>query len=167
MTNTATPTKLILKIFLFIIALFISVFLIALFPTIAHAEPIDVCTQFGGCATNLDQYKNEEGIGGIIKIVQDATLVFVFVSTPVAVVIAVFGGYKMLVSAGNEKLYKSGLETLTYAGIGLVVIILSSTIVALIAGLLSQNVASTPSDKEEKTSLESKTETDNKTEEKK
>jgi hypothetical protein len=167
MTQTASPTKLILKIILFIIALFIFALLVALFPTIAHAEPIDVCVQFGGCAANLDQYKNEEGIGGIIKIVQDATWLFVFISTPIAVVIAVFGGYKMLVSAGNEKLYKSGLETLTYAGIGLVVIILSSTIVALIAGLLSQNIASTPADKEEKTSIESKTETVTKNEEKK
>jgi Type IV secretion system pilin len=154
MTQTASPTKLILKIILFIIALFISALLVALFPTIAHAEPIDVCVQFGGCAADLEKYKNEEGIGGIIKIVQDATWLFVFVSTPIAVIIAVFGGYKMLVSAGNEKLYKSGLETLTYAGIGLVVIILSSTIVALIAGLLSSNIQSTPVEKEEKTIIQ-------------
>ena len=49
-----------------------------------------------------------------------------------AVIAMIYGGFLMMTSAGNEEAFGKGKQTLVYAAVGLILIILAGTIVALI-----------------------------------
>jgi len=49
-----------------------------------------------------------------------------------AVIAMIYGGFLMITSAGNEEAFGKGKQTLVYAAIGLTLIIMAGTIVALI-----------------------------------
>ena len=54
----------------------------------------------------------------------------------VAVLFIVIGGFQYMASAGNQEIADKGKKTLTYAVIGLIVIILATTIVNITVNLL-------------------------------
>lgn len=54
----------------------------------------------------------------------------------VAVLFIIIGGYKMVVSNGDEKAFESGRKTVTYAIIGLVVAVLAFTIITVIGNTI-------------------------------
>lgn len=57
----------------------------------------------------------------------------------VTVLFIILGGYQFVTSAGNEEQAKRGRRTLTYAIIGLVVVILSYVIVNTVSGAIDSN----------------------------
>jgi hypothetical protein len=136
--------------FLSIIGLFILLF--NLFPTVAFADgestqtpatvdnsgaPGNVCQTLGGCLGGLETYSEGDSVGGIFKFIRDGVNIAVFIAVPIGIIFVVWGGYQMITSQGDEKKYAGGLNTLQYAVIGLVVVILATTIVGLISGFLA------------------------------
>lgn len=65
-------------------------------------------------------------IVSIIQILLDITIV-------IAILFLIVGGYQYITSAGNEEQAKRGLRTVTNAIIGIVVIVLSYTIVTVVS----------------------------------
>lgn len=57
-------------------------------------------------------------------------------SGTVAVLFIVIGGFQYMASAGNQEIADKGKKTLTYAVIGLIVIVLATTIVNITVSLL-------------------------------
>lgn len=57
----------------------------------------------------------------------------------ITVLFIILGGYQYVTSAGNEEQAKRGRRTLTYAIIGLVVVILSYVIVNTVSGAIDSN----------------------------
>jgi hypothetical protein len=55
----------------------------------------------------------------------------------IALVICLYGGFLMVVSAGDSKKYESGLNVLKYAAIGLAIIGLSWMIVSVVFWFIS------------------------------
>jgi hypothetical protein len=118
--------------------------LLALFfmPTIVgtqaqtSTEPINLCdSDFGG--TCLEGIENTEtGPTGIFNFILNVVYVLIYLSAAVAVFFAVLGGVKMITSGGAEGTYKEGLETFKNAIIGLIVAIVSLTVVNLIVGII-------------------------------
>ena len=48
----------------------------------------------------------------------------------------VWGGYRMITSNGNDETFKTGKQILTYAVIGLVLVIIANTIIFLISSIV-------------------------------
>ena len=69
----------------------------------------------------------------------------------ISILFIIVGGYKMVLSNGNEKTFTEGRNTVTYAVIGLVVAILAYTIIVVVTntvgslGNQSSNSSSTQS----------------------
>lgn len=86
-------------------------------------------------------------INGFLEMIRNWIFGF---SGALAVLFIILGGFKIMTAAGNEKQLTSGKKTLTYAIIGLVVILLFQVILNLIAGdvlgSIFKNVGSSPYD---------------------
>lgn len=69
--------------------------------------------------------------------------ILLIVAASVAVIFLVIGGYRYVVSRGNEEGTEAAKKTITSAILGLVVIILAFAIVRIIAAVLLQGQAGT------------------------
>ncbi len=116
-----------------IIAAFLAM---VLAPTVTWAQ-IDLCQEGigAGCAGFTDDYQ-EAGSGGIFNFILDIVYFLIYLSVAVSVLFGVIGGVKMITSAGVEDKYKDGLNTFKNAVIGMVVSILSLTVVTVVSQLL-------------------------------
>jgi uncharacterized membrane protein YidH (DUF202 family) len=85
-----------------------------------------------GCLTGVTEEKLGRGSSAIVNSIMQVVFFLIFLSGGVAVLFMVLAGYKMITSNGVEEQYASGLATLKYASIGLVLVIMSVTIVVLI-----------------------------------
>ncbi len=63
--------------------------------------------------------------------------ILLFLAASIAVLFIILGGFMMVTSAGNEDRVKQGKKTLIYAVAGLIVTLLSLTIVAIIQSIIS------------------------------
>jgi len=70
--------------------------------------------------------------------IRDFILMFLEVAGLIAVAFIIYGGFRYITSAGNEEAAESGKNTLTNAIIGLVIIILSYVIVAVLINALAR-----------------------------
>ena len=64
--------------------------------------------------------------------------ILLLVAGGIAIVFVIIGGYQYMTSAGNEEQAEKGRKILINSVIGLVVIILATTIVRIISGLLTK-----------------------------
>ncbi len=72
----------------------------------------------------------------VAVVVRSALNILFGLSGAAAVLFIVIGGFQYMASAGNQEIADKGKKTLTYAVIGLVVIILATTIVNIVVNLL-------------------------------
>lgn len=98
------------------------------------AQPADVCEQIGGCVQGINQLSR--GRDGVIELILRLVRIAIFISAGVAILFIVIGAYQMITSRGDDEVYASGLKTLRNSVLGLILAILSITIVSLIAGSL-------------------------------
>lgn len=99
------------------------------------AQPIDVCDKFGGCVTGTKDVGT--GPTGITAVIINVVRFFIFISAGISVAFIVWGGYLMITSGGNADQYGKGLKSFTNAVIGLVVAIVSLTIVTIVANVVA------------------------------
>lgn len=113
-----------------------AVLALVLSPTFTQAQ-VDLCEQGigGGCASFTSSY-TEAGSAGIFKFILDIAYFLIYISVAVSVLFGVIGGVKMITSNGNEDTYKNGLNTFKNAIIGMVLAIISLTVVNLVSGFL-------------------------------
>jgi Type IV secretion system pilin len=147
-TNLLNPsqfkiTKLAIKIVFGILALILGFFLFMHFsPTVVQAapagKPIEVCKVLGGCIKDIDKFKPagantpESFTKGVFKFIMMFVTLAIYLASAVAVAFIVLAGYRYITSQGDEKNTKAALETLKNAVLGLILAILSLTIVTLI-----------------------------------
>lgn len=101
------------------------------------AKPLDPCEIVGGCITNVSDYKEGTTADSVTKLVIDVSRFLVYIAAAVAVLFIVVGGYRMIASNGNAESYKTGLNILLYAIIGLVIAIASFTIISVVGNIVS------------------------------
>lgn len=80
------------------------------------------------------------GISGstsLVQLLQNVIEIMLLFAGGIAVVFVIIGGYQYITSGGNEEQAEKGQKTLTNAIIGVVVIVLSYTIITVIANLVS------------------------------
>ncbi len=111
--------------------------------TVARADtkPIDPCDELGGCITGIQNYSNAKtSQENIVSFVLTISRFLIYLAGAIAVLYIVLGGYYMITSNGNDAGYKKGLNTLLYAILGLIVAIISVTIVNIISGLATTDL---------------------------
>ena len=92
----------------------------------------DVRGEFSGVTGDFGSASNvTELIAVIIR-------VLLLIGGAVAVLFVIIGGYQYLTSGGNEEQAEKGRKTVTNAIIGVVVVVLSYTIVNVLVGTLSK-----------------------------
>jgi ABC-type phosphate transport system permease subunit len=132
-----------IKILFGILALIVGFFLFVHFsPTVVQAapagKPIEVCQVLGGCIKNIEQFKPPSGntpesfAKGAFKFILLFVTLAIYLASALSVVFIVLSGYKYITSQGDEKNTKPALETLKNAVFGLILALLSLTIVTLI-----------------------------------
>jgi len=85
-------------------------------------------------STNLPDLTGSQGLKGLLMSIINIALLFAGL---IAVLFLIIGGYRYIVSAGNEEAAEKAKKTIQNAIIGLVVIILSYTLVTVIFRSLS------------------------------
>lgn len=117
------------KATLFIAALMASFSVLLVAPALSHAD---------GVGDGLNQLKNSTGNSYPNTVFSGKTPAEIFgqiinialgIAFAVAVIMVIYGGYQYITSAGNEEKATAGRQTLIYALIGIVIVLLSFVIV--------------------------------------
>jgi Type IV secretion system pilin len=135
--------KLAIKAVVAALALILGFFLFMHFsPTVVQAaptgKPIEVCGVLGGCIKNIEQFKPVGGntpesfAKGAFKFILMFVTLAIYLASVVSVAYIVLSGYRYITSQGDEKNTKPALDTLKNAVFGLILAILSLTIVTFI-----------------------------------
>ncbi len=124
-----TIQKTLRKATLFIAALMASFSVLLVAPALSHAD---------GVGDGLNQLKNSTGNSYPNTVFSGKTPAEIFgqiinialgIAFAVAVIMVIYGGYQYITSAGNEEKATAGRQTLIYALIGIVIVLLSFVIV--------------------------------------
>lgn len=104
----------------------------------AQGEPIDVCDPaFGiGCLPGTNEQNLGRGSNAVVRTVIDIVLYLIYIAGAVAIFFIVLGGYTMMSANGDKEKYTSGLKSLQYAVMGLVLVILSVTIILITSAII-------------------------------
>jgi hypothetical protein len=109
-------------------------------PIFAHAQ---VSGDVNTGLTRLGSDANLNGSTGIfnpqdsvVTIIGKVVKILLFVSGAITVLFVIIGGFMYVTSAGNEEQATKGRKTVTYALIGIIIIILSYVIVTAVVNLV-------------------------------
>lgn len=105
-------------------------------PQVLAASPIE-----DGLKKVEDQFPGNGKIAGsrsVSDLIKNVIYILLSVTLVIAVLFLIIGGYQYITSAGNEKQAESGKQTVVNALIGIVIIIMSYTIVRVIDNTLSR-----------------------------
>lgn len=106
--------------------------LVALTPNVSRAQLIDDFVD--DCPEQTGVRCNEGGIGEIFVTVINWALAIAFI---LAVIFLIYGGFRYIISAGNEEAAKNGRTAIFNALIGIVIIVLSYVIVQIVYRFVS------------------------------
>ena len=96
-------------------------------PTMAYAQnkPLVLENPLGGA-----------GVDSIPALIDKITTFLVEAAAPIVTIMILVGAFKMLTAAGNENKFQEGKKTITYAIIGMAVVLLSKGVTSIIKDFL-------------------------------
>lgn len=97
------------------------------------------CVQTSGGGAN-DQLYNPLPTDSLVATFLSIVRAFVVILAVFAVLFVMIGGFQMVMASGNEELYTKARKTITWAILGLVVALLSFSIIAIVQNLLKANI---------------------------
>ena len=102
-------------------------------PQVAHGQLIE---EFMECpeGTGLNCEVGQDGIADLVQTVIQWALGIAFI---VAVAVLIYGGFKYILSAGNEESATTGRQAIFNALIGIVIIVLSWVVVQIVYRFIS------------------------------
>jgi uncharacterized membrane protein YjfL (UPF0719 family) len=80
----------------------------------------------------LNPFRNVTTINNIFDVINLLAVVLTSISSLIAVLYIVYGGYQYITSAGNPEASKTAVSTITWSVIGLVIILLAYIIVEFV-----------------------------------
>ena len=90
-------------------------------------------TKAGGGPVSLP---NPLGVESIPELLNNIAGYLIYISIPVVTIMIVYGAFQILTAAGSPEKFKSGKQTIVYAIIGFIIVILAKGITALIEEIL-------------------------------
>jgi hypothetical protein len=79
---------------------------------------------------------NPLGVGTIPALIDKIATYLIELAAPIVTIMILIGAFKMLTAAGNETKFAEGKKTVTYAAIGMAIVILAKGITAIITSFL-------------------------------
>ena len=101
-----------------------------LFAAMAFAE-----TTAGGDPVELP---NPLNVGSIPELLNNIAGYLIYISIPVVTIMIIYGAFQMLTAADSPEKFKSGKQTIVYALIGFIIVLLAKGITALIEEILTR-----------------------------
>ncbi len=103
------------------------------------AKPVDLCSGFieGACLEGTDKYASGDGKTTITNLTTNVVGLMIFIAAAIAVFFIVLGGYKVMTSNGDEKTAQEGRGMVFNSIIGLVIVMLSYTIITITTGIVA------------------------------
>ena len=101
---------------------------------VSFTEPVGAINVFDQCQASSDTAvcaSKDDSAGGMVKIVINTLLVILGM---ISIIMIVIGGVRYTISGGNSSHTKEARETIIYSVVGLVVAIMSFTIVNFVIG---------------------------------
>ncbi len=95
-------------------------------------QPINPCGVFG-CLPGVDNPTKYDGDDGVIVAIMQVVYFLIYIGIAVSILFIVLGGYRMMVSNGNEDNYKKGLQMLQNSVFGLIIAMISMTLVYFVS----------------------------------
>ncbi len=86
--------------------------------------------------TVVGNFDNPIKAGSVIELLFSLMNAFLLTIAVLAVAVIIYGGFQMIISAGNEKLLTSGKRAVTWAILGLIVALLSYSIVSIVENFI-------------------------------
>lgn len=80
--------------------------------------------------------KNPLGVSTIPALVDKITTYIIELAAPIVTIMILVGAFQMLTAAGNESKFSQGKKTITYAVIGMAVVLVAKGITAVITNFL-------------------------------
>ncbi len=103
-------------------------------PTTSGGQPTGASPSASGGSGQLFNYF---GSGSTLDSVLSKIIdYFIGVSVSVAVIIVIYGAWKMMTASGDPKKFQEGQKTVLYAAIGLLVILLARGIIGALYGII-------------------------------
>jgi len=135
--------KLIKKMLSLTVAFALAFGAVALVPSPSSAETFNegVCrgvstvlgdNSGGGVSTNTDCTGGEDGNSQLATMVNNIINLFSIVVGAVSVLMIIYGGFKYITSGGSDDGTKAAKSTILYALVGLVIVLISQTIVKFV-----------------------------------
>ena len=77
-------------------------------------------------------------IGTIPELLNNIAGYLIYISIPVVTIMIIYGAFQMLTAADSPEKFKSGKQTIVYALIGFIIVLLAKGITALIEEILTR-----------------------------
>lgn len=99
---------------------------------------LGVCaTAFATTCTGSGCLPNPLGDGTTAQGVVTEIINFVFVlTTPICALMVLWGGFNIMTSAGDPEKYKTGVNTIIYAAVGFLVVLLANSVAPVIQNVI-------------------------------
>jgi hypothetical protein len=102
-------------------------------------KPADVCQVFGAgsCLGGTTDYEGRDANSIVSGLTVSIVNFLIFLGVALSVFFIVLGGYKMITANGNDKSVEDGRKMLIYAVLGLIVTLISYTVVVVVTNIIS------------------------------
>jgi hypothetical protein len=84
----------------------------------------------------VEPLPNPLGVGTIPELIDRITTYIIQLAAPIVTIMILVGAFQMLTAAGNESKFSQGKKTITYAVIGMAVVLVAKGITAVITNFL-------------------------------
>ena len=81
---------------------------------------------------------NPLNVGSIPELLNNIAGYLIYISIPVVTIMIIYGAFQMLTAAESPEKFKSGKQTIIYALIGFIIVILAKGVTALIEEILTR-----------------------------
>ncbi len=90
----------------------------------------------GGSDTTTISFPSPIGCADLLCVVQRVISLLYWVAIPVAVIMILYGGFKIMLAGGDPKKFSDGKKIILYAVIGLAIVLVSGGVVAIVKSVL-------------------------------
>ncbi len=109
---------------------FLPISVFAFFANLANADT------YGGTTGSDTTLLNPLAATSFPTLVEKILLGLIAIAIPICTIMVIVGGYYIMAAAGNEERLKTGRNTIFYAAIGFIVILIASGVSAILRSLV-------------------------------
>jgi hypothetical protein len=112
------------------------IFSLLVMPMFVLAQTMEGEGNVGGDKPTTISFPSPIGCADLLCVVQRIVSLLYWVAIPVAVIMILYGGFKIMLAGGDPKKFSDGKKIILYAVIGLAIVLVSGGVVAIVKSVL-------------------------------